>query len=208
VSRRNNPYAGDARTRQAKAAGYPARSVFKLREIDERLHLLAPGQHVLDLGAVPGSFSLYASQRVGKKGRVVAIDLQPIAQEFAPNVSVMQGDALDLDEAALSVAAPYDVVLSDMAPSTSGNKVRDQARSFELFMRALQVATALGREGSSFAGKLFMSSDFPEAKRAVGAGYQSCKVIRPRATRQNSSELFVVGMGLKSSQKADEEPGS
>ncbi len=197
MSRRKNPYAGDARTKQAKASGYPARSVFKLREIDQRLHLLAPGQHVLDLGAAPGSFSLYASQRVGRKGRVVAIDLQPIDQEFAPNVSVMQGDALDLDEAALSEAAPYDVVLSDMAPSTSGSKVRDQALSFELFMRALEVAVALGREGSSFAGKLFMSNDFAEARSAVTGHYASCKVIRPRGTRQTSSEVFLVGMGLK-----------
>src|SRR3954471_4014374 len=89
----------DARTKAAKARGFPARSVFKLEEIDRRVKLFRGGQKVLDLGAAPGSWSLYASQKVGSSGRVLAIDLQPISQKFAPNVQVAQGDALTLDEA-------------------------------------------------------------------------------------------------------------
>lgn len=197
MSRRKNPYAGaDARTRQAKAQGYPARSVFKLEEVDRRVRLLSPGQHVLDLGAAPGSWTLYASQRVGPKGRVLAVDLKPLEQEFGENVITLQGDALDLQNEQLSAHAPYDVVLSDMAPSTSGNKVRDQALSFELFMRALQVAKALGKPGSHFVAKIFMSGDFPEARQAVRDAYQSEKTIRPSGTRQSSSEVFVVGLSL------------
>src|SRR5262245_1223289 len=130
---RKNPYAGpDAKTRAAKAQGYPERSVFKLQEIDRRVRLLSRGQRVLDLGAAPGSWSLYASARVGATGRVLAVDRPPILQEFSPNVTVVQGDALSLDNEALGTFAPYDVVLSDMAPSTSGSKASDQARSFEL----------------------------------------------------------------------------
>ncbi|HEX7668898.1 MAG TPA: RlmE family RNA methyltransferase, partial [Polyangiaceae bacterium] len=92
--RSRNPYARpDARTRAAKAEGYPARSVFKLREIDERWRLLSPGQRVLDLGAAPGSWSLYAAERVGKRGHVVAVDLQEMAQT-AENVTVVRGDVL------------------------------------------------------------------------------------------------------------------
>ncbi len=194
---RSNPYTGDPRTRQAKAAGYPARSVFKLQEIDRRLRLLASGQRVLDLGAAPGSWSLYASQRVGARGHVLAIDLKPIEQAFVANVEVVQGDALSLETDALARFAPYDVVLSDMAPSTSGSKVRDQTQSFELFMRALDIAGALGRPGSSFVGKLFMGPDFPQAKRAISLRYASVKTIRPEGTRRESSELFVVGIGSK-----------
>jgi len=170
--------------------------VFKLQEIDQRVKLLKRGQQVLDLGAAPGSWSLYAAERVGDTGHVLAIDLQVIQQVFGPNVTVAQGDALSLTNDELARFAPYDVVLSDMAPSTSGSKVRDQAQSFELFMRALDVAAALGKPGSSFVGKLFMSGDFPAAKRAVAERYRQSKVIRPAGTRQQSTEVFLVGQGL------------
>jgi 23S rRNA (uridine2552-2'-O)-methyltransferase len=195
---RKNPYAGaDARTRAAKAQGYPARSVFKLQEIDRRVGLFKSGQSVLDLGAAPGSWSLFASERVGERGLVLAVDLQEIRQAFSGNVEVILGDALDLANQALAGAAPYDVVLSDMAPNTSGNKVRDQARSFELFMRAVDVAAALGKAGSHFVGKLFMSGDFQAARGAVAERYAKVQVIRPDGTRSQSSEVFVVGSGLK-----------
>jgi 23S rRNA (uridine2552-2'-O)-methyltransferase len=198
---RKNPYAGpDARTRAAKAKGYPARSVFKLEEIDRRVRLLSRGQRVLDLGAAPGSWSLYASERVGPNGRVLAVDRSPILQAFAPNVTVVQGDALDLGTEALALFAPYDVVLSDMAPSTSGAKGSDQARSFELFMRALEVGRALGKPGSHFVGKLFMSGDFQEARRSLGEAYARAQVIRPDATRSRSPEVFLVGLGRRSSE--------
>jgi len=192
---KHNPYARpDARTRAAKAQGYPARSVFKLEEIDRRVKLFAPGQRVLDLGAAPGSWSLYAAGRVGERGAVLAIDRQPIAQTFPPSVRVVEGDALTLETAALSELAPYDIVLSDMAPNTSGSKGADQARSFELFMRAVHVALELGRPGSHFVGKLFMSSDFEAARAALTRAYEKCQVIRPEGTRSRSSEVFLVGL--------------
>lgn len=194
---RGNPYVGDARTRTARAAGYPARSVYKLEEIDRRVRLLAPGQRVLDLGAAPGSWSLYASERVGPRGRVLAVDLAEILQAFGDNVEVLRGDALSLESAALARHAPYDVVLSDMAPPTSGSKVRDQARSLELFLRALEVAEALGRPGSSFVGKLFMGPDFDTARQALAARHRAVKVLRPEGTRAQSSELFLVGQGKR-----------
>ena len=191
MSRRRNPYAGDPNTRAAKQQGYPARSVFKLDEIDRRMNLLKSGQRVLDLGAAPGSWSMYASQKVGPKGAVLAIDLQAIQQQFLPNVRVIQGDVRQL---AIESTEPFDVVLSDMAPSTTGSKVADQAGSFELFMAALEVAARLGKPGSSFVAKLFMGPDFESAKRAVSEAYAESKTLRPRGTRQNSSEVFVVGL--------------
>ena len=192
------PYARpDARTREAKAQGYPARSVFKLQEIDRRVKLLSPGQRVLDLGAAPGSWSLYASERVGPRGAVLAIDRQPILQVFPATVRVVEGDALTLETAALSEHAPYDVVLSDMAPNTSGNKVADQGQSFELFMRAVEVARELGRPGSHFVGKLFMSGDFEAARAALQKIYAKCTTIRPEGTRSRSTEVFLIGLGKR-----------
>ncbi|HEY3496810.1 MAG TPA: RlmE family RNA methyltransferase [Polyangiaceae bacterium] len=190
-----NPYAGpDARTRAARARGYPARSVFKLEEIDRRVRLLRAGQRVLDLGAAPGSWSLYAAERVGVRGKVLAIDRSEILQTFPAQVTVVRGDALELATAELATFAPYDVVLSDMAPNTSGSKASDQARSFELFSRALSVARELGAPGSHFVGKLFMSGDFPKARGELAAAYARCQVIKPEGTRSRSSEVFLVGL--------------
>jgi 23S rRNA (uridine2552-2'-O)-methyltransferase len=93
--------------------------------------------------------------------------------------------------------APYDVVLSDMAPSTTGSKVSDQARSFELFMKALDVACRLGKPGGTFVGKIFMSGDFPSAKEAVSARFKTCRAIKPEGTRANSSEIYIVGTNLR-----------
>jgi 23S rRNA (uridine2552-2'-O)-methyltransferase len=198
VSKRGNPYAKpDARTLEARAKGYPARSVFKLQEIDRRVRLLRAGQNVLDLGAAPGSWSLYASERVGPTGHVYAIDIKPMQQVFGENVKVLEGDALSLESAVLAEHAPYDVVLSDMAPNTSGSKFQDQARSTELFLRALEVALAHGKPGSHFAAKIFMSGDYKAAELEVRKAYEQVKTIRPEGTRQNSTEVFVVGMGKR-----------
>ena len=198
MKNRANPYAKpDAKTLQARAQGYPARSVFKLQEIDRRMRLFRAGQNVLDLGAAPGSWSLYASERVGKTGHVYAIDIKPILQVFGDNVKVLEGDALSLDSAALSAHAPYDVVLSDMAPSTSGSKFQDQARSTELFLRALEVAVAHGKTGSHFVAKIFMSGDYKAAEVQVRKAYENVRTIRPEGTRQVSTEVFVVGMGKR-----------
>ena len=196
--RKGNAYEKpDARTKAAKAQGFPARSVFKLEEIDRRVKLFRGGQKVLDLGAAPGSWALYASQKVGQGGRVLAMDLQEIRQGFPPNVKVAQGDALTLENAALSEFAPYDVVLSDMAPNTSGSKIRDQAYSLELCLRALDVARALGKVGSHFVAKIFMSGEFQVARKVAGERYERVQVIRPEGTRTQSTEVFIVGMGLK-----------
>lgn len=193
-----NPYKKpDAFTKAAKAQGFPARSVFKLEEIDRRVRLFRQGQRVLDLGAAPGSWSMYASQKVGPKGRVFAVDISEIPQALGANVTVLRGDALSLSNEELARAAPYDVVLSDMAPSTTGSKIADQARSFELFDRAVHVAAALCAPGGAFVGKLFMSEEFVKARDRLRSLYTEVRVIRPEGTRSQSSEVFLVGMGRK-----------
>ncbi len=185
---------GDHFTREAKRAGYPARSVFKLEEIDRRLSLLRPGMRVLDLGAAPGSWTLYVAQKVGPSGKVLAVDLQEIAVPLPPHVTAVVGDALSLENEALATYAPYDAVVSDMAPNTTGNRLGDQTRSFELFMRALAVAKELGAPGSAFVGKIFMGEDFQNAKKAVKEVYAEDRAIKPEGTRTTSYELFLIGL--------------
>jgi 23S rRNA (uridine2552-2'-O)-methyltransferase len=180
----------------AKTAGFPARSVYKLEEIDRRVRLLRLGMSVLDLGAAPGSWTLYAAERVGAAGRVLAVDRSPITIGLPAHVAFLQGDALVLSDD-LARFAPYHVVLSDMAPSTTGNKPTDQARSFELFMRGLEVAASLVVEGGSFVGKIFMSEDLPLARAELRKMFGRERLIRPLGTRSVSAELFVVGLERK-----------
>lgn len=191
---RTNPYKKPDRfTVAAKKAGFPARSVFKLEEIDRRARLLRPGQRVLDLGAAPGSWALYAAEKIGRRGKLLAMDLKPLTVALPPQATFVQGDALALDDAALAAFAPYDVVLSDMAPSTTGNRLTDQTRSHELFMRALAVAVALGAPGSCFVGKIFMGEDLPLARAELRRHYAKERLMRPEGTRTVSYELFVIG---------------
>jgi 23S rRNA (uridine2552-2'-O)-methyltransferase len=154
---------------------------------------------VLDLGAAPGSWSMYAAERVGPAGRVVAVDLTAIEVELGPRVTTIQGSALDYEAwYARAGGKGFDVVLSDMAPKTSGSKSVDRTRSFDLFMGALDVAAAICRPGGSFVGKIFMGEDFPRAKAAVQRLFAVYKATKPDGTRANSSELYLVGLERRS----------
>jgi 23S rRNA (uridine2552-2'-O)-methyltransferase len=195
---KKNPYKrADHFTVAAKKAGFPARSVFKLEEIDRRIRILKQGMHVLDLGATPGSWMLYTSMQVGRNGKVLAVDLEPIQIPVPENAQFILGDALALDNEALATFAPYDVVLSDMAPRTTGNRLGDQTRSYELFLRALAVAEKLVKPGGAFVGKIFMGEDFALAKKAVKRVFDEERTLRPEGTRTSSYELFLVGIGKK-----------
>ena len=197
---KKNPYKGpDHLTVEAKKAGYPARSVWKLEEIDRRVRVFRQGMHVLDLGAAPGSWMLYASQKVGGNGKVLAMDLKPLEIAVPKNATFFVGDALSLSNDDLRTYAPYDVVLSDMAPSTTGNRLGDQTRSFELFMRAADVAIALLKPGGTFVGKIFMGEDLPIARTHVRKHFETERLIRPEGTRQVSYEMFCLGIGRRAS---------
>lgn len=198
MSRKPPGYARpDRHTRAAKAAGYPARSVFKLEEIHKRYGLFGAGRRVLDLGAAPGSWTLFASEAVGASGRVLAVDLSPIDVAVPKNVTTRVLDVTSAERGVLGELGPYDVILSDMAPRTSGTKSRDQALSYELCEQALAVADAFGAPGSHLVVKLFMSASFADLKRAIASRYGECKVVRPEATRSQSSEVFLVGLRRK-----------
>lgn len=195
---RSNPYKKPDRfTVDAKKAGFPARSVFKLEEMDRRMRLVRPGMHVLDLGSSPGSWSLYVAQRVGAKGQLLSIDLNPLGVGLPQPAVFVQGDALTLTNDDLARFAPYDLVLSDMAPKTTGNRLGDQTRSFELYMRALEVAAALLKPGGTFVGKIFMGEDLPIARAEVRKHFGKERIIKPESTRSVSYEIFLIGEGKK-----------
>ena len=199
----------DKRTRhdryykRAKDENYAARSVYKLGEIDRRFKLLKRGQRVLDLGCRPGSWLQYAAERVGPKGYVVGLDRQPLSISLPANATTLVGDVLQVEPAFFRDALPrerggcFQVVLTDMAPDTSGVAFADQVRSMELFGRALDLARELGCPGSKFVGKLFMGEGFDETLALVRQRYQKSKTVRPEATRKSSREVYLVAQGLK-----------
>ncbi|MBK8172672.1 MAG: RlmE family RNA methyltransferase [Sandaracinaceae bacterium] len=179
---------------RAKREGYPARSVYKLEEIDRRTRILRQGQSVLDLGAYPGSWSLYAAKKVGGKGRVLGIDIQPPRGGFPVNVEQRHADVNLVTVADLG---EFDVVLSDMAPNTIGYRPADQFHSFELFMAALRVARDVLKPHGSFVGKIFQGAEFPEAQKAMREVFTTVRIIKPDASRQESYETFLVGLDKK-----------
>lgn len=189
----------DHYTRKAKAAGYAARSVFKLEEIDRRVQLFKRGQRVLDLGCAPGSWTRYAAQRVGKRGRVVGIDRRAI--DFgAPNVVSLVGDIFQTDAEVFFEAGGglFDVIISDMAPDTCGDRFTDHVRSVDLCRRAMVLADQLIRPGGAFVCKVFEGGDVPELVRDVKARYARFKRIKPKSTRSESVELFLVAQAKRS----------
>ncbi len=183
-------------TREAKAAGFAARSVFKLEEIHSRYRLLRPGQRVLDLGCSPGSWAQFALTVLGPSGRVVGVD---IVQPSASGFHFVEESVLTVTEDVLRAAlgGPADVVLSDMAPLTSGVRDADHWSQIELATRALDIAKSIGRPGSCFVCKVFDGGDAPAFFQAVRGCFADVKRVRPDAVRSVSREFFVVATGLR-----------
>lgn len=184
-------------TRAAKKAGYRARSVFKLEEIDRRTRMFQGGQRVLDLGASPGSWSQYAAKKVGRRGQIVAIDLKVI-EPIGANVQLIRGDAFETSAADLQGdGAPFDVVMSDMAPDTSGNRFTDHMRSIDLCRRAFSVARSVLKPGGHFVCKVFEGEDVNALVGELNQAFAQVKRIKPKGTRTESVELFLVGLRIQ-----------
>ncbi len=197
-----NPYVGDARSRQARHQGYPARSVFKLEEIDRRFRLLRRGARVLDLGCAPGSWSIHASRRVGRDGLVLGVDLQEAGPSTSPQLIVARADASSLDEAAIREMTggrcpPFDLVLSDMAPSTTGVRLADHTASMELCAMAHGLAREVLRPGGAMVLKAFEGPDLRALEDAIRPGFDALKRVKPRGTRARSVEIFLVARGRR-----------
>lgn len=185
----------DSWSRKARAQGYEARSVFKLEELQRRFRLLAPGARVLDLGCAPGSWLRYAAEQVGPKGSVVGID-RVESQAPAPHVCTLVGDVYETPMEALdSEGLGFDLVMSDMAPDTTGMASTDQARSAALAERALELAEALLKPGGAFVAKVFQGPDVQGLLGRARRGFTKAKLARPAAIRKQSSEIYLVATG-------------
>jgi 23S rRNA (uridine2552-2'-O)-methyltransferase len=187
----------DVYHRRARQAGFAARSVYKLEEIDAKHRLLRPGQRVLDLGCRPGSWLQYAAGVVGPRGALVGLDREPLELGLA-NVRVVVGDVFEVGlETLKGNLGGFDVVLSDMAPDTSGVRHLDQARSEALFERALEIAEAVSSPGGSFVGKLFQGPDMKRLVTRARSGWDQVHHVKPKGSRSDSIELYVVALGRK-----------
>lgn len=186
--------------RKAKQENFAARSVFKLEEIDKKYKIFKPGQAVLDLGASPGSWSQYASKMVGDKGRVLGVDLSPVTVKMN-NAVFIQADLRDLNLEEIfkehGFTPPFDLVLSDMAPKTTGIRMTDQARSMELCELALDVARRFLKKDGHFVCKLFHSDDFGKLRDEIKKTFAKCEAVKPDSTRKISKEIFLVGISKK-----------
>jgi 23S rRNA (uridine2552-2'-O)-methyltransferase len=181
---------------RAKDAGFRARAVFKLEEIDKAVALFKPGDRVLDLGCAPGSWLQYARTRIGDSGRMVGIDR--VAIPGIPGARLMVGDVFTVVPAdLLGDLEKFDVVLTDMAPDTTGIRHVDQARSEALFERALEIAFATLAPGGRFAGKLFQGPDMKRLVELARTRFTQVKTIKPASSRQISIEQYVTASGFR-----------
>jgi len=186
--------------RRAKAQGHAARSVFKLEEIDRRWRLLRPGARVLDLGCAPGSWMQYAAGVVGQRGQVIGYDLKAVTVSLPAHAEARVGDIYQLDPAALGGA--FDVVLSDMAPSTMGDHTTDALRSAALVESALALAESHLKRGGAVVVKILEGGELPKIVATMRRDYGKVERLRPQATRRESSEIFLVGLDKRSAASA------
>lgn len=188
----------DPYVREAQRRGYRSRAAFKLLELDQRDHFLRPGITVVDLGAAPGSWSQILRERLGSKGRIVAVDLLPMVP--IAGVEIVEAD-FSADEGLAAVegtlgGVPLDLVLSDLSPNLSGIDAVDQARSVHLAELALEFAQVRLREGGDLVVKVFQGSGLAEFQRAVQAHFAKTWLRKPKASRGRSREHYVVARGL------------
>ena len=186
----------DAFFRKARGAGFAARSVYKLEEIDRKLRLLRAGDRVLDLGCRPGSWLPYALKVVGPHGAVVGIDRDPLQQSI-PGARVLHGDIFATPDAELlGPLAAFDVVLSDMAPNTTGVRATDQARSAALVEEALARAERLLAPGGAFVAKIFQGPDLEAIRKRMAGRFSDVRMVKPEGSRAQSIEIYLAGKGF------------
>jgi 23S rRNA (uridine2552-2'-O)-methyltransferase len=185
--------------RKAREQGLKSRAAFKLEEIIERFKLVREGARVIDLGCAPGGWLVILARAVGARGRVVGVDLAA-CQSSAPNVVTITGDVRDAAIRATiaeKISVQADLVTSDLAPKLSGIKERDQALALELQMTALEFARAQLRPSGAMVAKFFMGEGFDEMKASFARAFDKVEIVRTRATRPGSSELYVVARNFR-----------
>lgn len=201
--RKNDPY-----YRWAKEQGYRSRAAFKLIQLEERFGFLEGARNVLDLGAAPGGWLQVASESVGDEGLVLGIDLYEIEPLGLPNVETMVGDITDeetQDEIMDMFQGKIDVILSDMAPDVSGTWDLDQYRQIYLARVALVIADRLLKRKGWMVIKTFQGSEHGKFVREMRDMFETVKIVKPKATRKKSAEIYLVARNLKSDRRLPEE---
>ena len=189
----------DYYSRKAKKDKYPARSVYKLEEVQKKYHLLRRGDSVLDLGCFPGSWSLYASEVVGPKGIVVGVDLQQADKSPRPEGAGIHWICEDITQpemitAVRKIRPAFKVLVSDLAPKTTGNRWADHQQSIQLVRTTLSLAETLLHPKGHYLAKVFQGEDFPVFVEEVKEKFRTVKVIKPKSSRTESREVFVLGL--------------
>ena len=189
----------DEYVKRAMSEGYRSRSTFKLIEIQKKDRIIKTGMNIIDLGAAPGGWSEYARGIIGKKNKVIALDL--LEMDPIEGVDFIQGDFREdevLDELYKVLnGAPVDLVMSDMAPNISGNKAIDQPRIIYLADLALDTAKEVLTKGGTFLIKMFQGAGFDEYKREVDACFSRVVIRKPKASRARSKEVYILAKGFK-----------
>ncbi|MFO8058915.1 MAG: RlmE family RNA methyltransferase [bacterium] len=193
---------------RAKKDGYAARSVYKLREIDDKEGLVRPGNRVLDLGASPGSWMQYLSKKVGKKGLVVGVDIKPLATSLPENARFLEADVHELSPERLKEYAPrFDRVVCDMLPNTIGHKDSDHLRCIALAESALLLTDRVLRPGGHFLIKVLQGSEFEQFRDMLKERYDKVKIKKPKSSRKISREVYLLGLGKKPEKGKDQDDG-
>ena len=188
----------DHYTRRARDEKWLARSVYKLQEIDNKFNLIHKGGRLLDLGCFPGSWSQYGIRKVGPGGKVIGIDLNEPEQLSFPNFRFIRADVFSLEIQALVLEhGKMNVVMSDLAPRTTGIKIADVSRSIALANQAQDVAFAFLKKKGHFLCKIFEGEDLKSFKTKTGKHFQQVRLYRAQATRKRSREVYLLGLGFK-----------
>ena len=194
---KKNPWE-DHYTRKARKDHFPARSVFKLQEIQQKVNLIQRGNSVLDLGCSPGSWLMLTATLTGPTGRVVGIDLKPVTVSLPSHVRVFIADMLALPpEISEAIGREFHVVISDMAPSTTGNKSVDAARSFDLCQAALSTAEKRLLPGGAFVCKIFQGEDFNLFIQRIKTLFNQHRIFKPQSSRKASREIYIIGLNKR-----------
>lgn len=186
-------------SKKAFSEGYPARSVYKLEEIDQKFSFIKKNSTVLDLGSAPGSWTTYLLRRMEGSGKVVSCDLNPLASTVrGDNLVFFQGDlnAKEIREK-IKAQGPYDLVVCDAAPLTTGNRMVDTARSEGLVEMAIWYAQSMLKQGGKFAVKIFQSGAQGELLKKMREIFESAKGFKPEACRKESFETYLIGLNKK-----------
>ncbi len=186
-------------SQKAFSEGYPARSVYKLKEMDEKFGIIKKNCTVLDLGAAPGSWTTYLLRNLGEKGKVVSCDLNPLSKSVkGENLTFLQGDLNDAEiRGNIKALGPYDLVVCDAAPLTTGNRIVDTARSEQLVEMAIWYAETMLKKGGCFCVKIFQNGDQQKFLKKMRELFESAKGFKPEACRSESFETFLVGVSRK-----------